>query len=320
MPFSPLVVSPMPESSISRTTAYLLLIVAMAIAAGNPVVGRAVIEDVPPMALTFWRFVAAAIALLPFGAAAMWRDRALLRRHAPLIGVLGVLGVGVYNAFLYLGVQTTTAINASLIVGAVPVAAALLTVVMLRETPHWRRAVGVALGFLGIVVTIARGDLSVVLDLAFVLGDLLMLISALGFASYSVLLRKLPRGLHPVGFMLIIDLVALAGTTPFYAAEVAMGHRFDVTPDVIGAILYVGVMATAVSFSLYNVGVAAVGSPTASQFVYLAPVFTSLMAVVFLGENLRLYHGAGIALIFAGIYLSTTADRRQSANRETTGP
>jgi drug/metabolite transporter (DMT)-like permease len=299
-----------PSRPVSRAWAYVLLTVAMAIAAANPVVGRAVIDEVPPMALTFWRFVAAAVALLPFGVRALWAERGVLRAHAPLVLVLGVLGVGVYNAFLYLGVQTTTAVNASLVVGSVPIAAALMTVVLLREPPPWRRVFGVLLGFAGIAITIGRGDLTVLGTLDVVPGDFLMLVAAFGFATYSVLLRRLPAGLHPVGFMLAIDLVALAGVTPFYAAEIALGYGFSLTWPVLGAILYVGVMATAVSFSLYNFGVAAVGSPTASQFVYLAPVFTSLMAVAFLDERLHPNHGAGIALIFAGIYLSTTVDRR----------
>ncbi|MSO64333.1 MAG: DMT family transporter [Alphaproteobacteria bacterium] len=303
---------------LPRPWAFVVLVVAMAIAAANPVVGRAVIAEVPPMALTFWRFVAAGVALLPVGLAPLWADREVYRRHWRLVLVLGALGIGVYNAFLYLGIQTTTAVNASLIVGAAPVAVVLITLVFLRESVGLRTLVGVALGFVGLMVIVVRGDLAVLWHLAFVPGDLLMVIATLGFASYAVLLRKLPRGLHPIGFMLVIDLVALAAVTPFYLWELADGRTFVATNGVVVAILYVGVMATAVSFSLYNWGVASVGPNLATQFVYLAPVFTALMAVVFLDEYLHAYHAAGVALIFAGIYLATTRRKTTSVERAPT--
>jgi drug/metabolite transporter (DMT)-like permease len=282
---------------------------AMAIAAGNPVVGRAVIAEVPPVALTFWRFVAAVAVLALFGAIPLWRQRHLFLRHWKMLLAMGAPGIAGYNAFLYLGVQTTTAINAALITATVPVVVVAMIAVVHRERISKMLALGMAIGLVGVAVTVMRGDLAVLLQLAFVPGDLLMLVAVFAFSFYSLLLRDLPGGLHPVAFMLAIHTIALITVAPFYAWEVSAGITFIPDGAAIGAILYVGVMATAVSFSMYNWAVSAVGVGAASQFVYLTPVFASLMAVAFLGETFRGFHLAGVILIFGGIFVATRRAR-----------
>jgi drug/metabolite transporter (DMT)-like permease len=297
------------RAALTRPWAFVVLTVAMAIAAGNPVVGRAVVADVPPMALTFWRFVAAVAVLALFGALPLWRQRAVFLRHWKMLLAMGAPGIAGYNAFLYLGVQTTTAINAALITATVPVVVVAMIAAVHRERISAKLALGMGIGLIGVAVTVMRGDLSVLLSLGFVPGDLFMLIAVFGFSFYSLLLRDLPKGLHPVAFMLVIHTIALITVAPFYAWEIGAGITFVPSGGAIAAILYVGVMATAVSFSMYNWAVSAVGVGAASQFVYLTPVFASLMAVAFLGETFHGFHLAGVILIFGGIYVATRRSR-----------
>jgi drug/metabolite transporter (DMT)-like permease len=294
---------------LTRPWAFVVLAVAMAIAAGNPVVGRAVVAEVPPVALTFWRFIAAVVVLGLFGAIPLWRQRALFLRHWKMMLAMGAPGIAGYNAFLYLGVQTTTAINAALITATVPVVVVAMIAVVHRERVSVKLALGMTIGLFGVAVTVMRGDLAVLLNLAFVPGDLLMLVAVFGFSFYSLLLRDLPKGLHPVAFMLVIHTIALITVAPFYAWEISAGITFVPSGGAVAAILYVGVMATAVSFSMYNWAVSAVGVGSASQFIYLAPVFASLMAVAFLGETFRGFHLVGVILIFGGIYVATRRSR-----------
>jgi len=293
------------RATLSRPWAIAVLTLAMAIAAANPVVGRAVIADIPPGALTFWRFVAAVVVMLPFAALPLWRERGKYAGQWWRIAAMGAFGIAVYNGFLYLGVQTTTAINASLIITTAPVAVVALTAIVHREGVGLRLFAGLVIGFLGVVVTVARGDIDVLRQLALVPGDLMMLIATAGFVFYSMLLRDIPKGLNPLGLMLAINLVTLVALAPFYAWELSRGVHFEPTLPTVGAILYVGVMATAVSFTMYNWAVGAIGVRTATQFVYLTPIFSALMAVAFLGEAFRGYHAAGILLIFGGIALAT---------------
>ena len=293
------------RAALTRPWAFFVLTVAMAIAAANPVVGRAVVAEVPPVALTFWRFVAAVAVLALFGAVPLWRQRDLFLRHWKMMLAMGAPGIAGYNAFLYLGVQTTTAINAALITATVPVVVVAMMAVVHRERIGAMLALGMGIGLVGVAVTVMRGDLNVLLNLGFVPGDLLMLVAVFAFSFYSLLLRNLPKGLHPVAFMLVIHAIALITIVPFYAWEVGAGITFVPDAAAVGAILYVGVMATAVSFSMYNWAVSAVGVGAASQFVYLTPVFASLMAVAFLGEAFRGFHLVGVVLIFGGIYVAT---------------
>jgi drug/metabolite transporter (DMT)-like permease len=294
---------------LTRPWAFVVLTVAMAIAAGNPVVGRAVVAEVPPVALTFWRFIAAVVVLGLFGAIPLWRQRALFLRHWKMMLAMGAPGIAGYNAFLYLGVQTTTAINAALITATVPVVVVAMIAVVHRERVSVKLSLGMTIGLFGVAVTVMRGDLTVLLNLAFVPGDLLMLVAVFGFSFYSLLLRDLPKRLHPVAFMLVIHTIALITVAPFYAWEISAGITFVPSGGAVAAILYVGVMATAVSFSMYNWAVSAVGVGSASQFIYLAPVFASLMAVAFLGETFRGFHLVGVILIFGGIYVATRRSR-----------
>lgn len=288
----------------ARLAAVILLIVAMALAAGNPVVGRGIIDDIPPAALTFWRFVAAVTALLPFAAGTVRRQARTYRANARLFCVLAA-GIAAYNGLLYLGVRTTTAINASLVLATIPVATTAVVVLVQGQRVGLAALAGVVLGLLGVLVTLARGDVGALLQLEAVPGDLLVLGAVAGVVAYTVLLRRLPPDLNPIGITLAVHVLALVLTAPFYLWELAAVGGFEVTRSVVLAVLYVGVMSTAVSFSMFNYAIGVVGANRAAQFVYLTPIFASLMAVVFLGERLAPYHAAGLALIFAGVYFAT---------------
>jgi len=100
---------------------YPLLVITMLCWAGNFVLGRAVHGDIPPMTLTFWRWAVAGAILAPFAGAGLWRHRALVARHWRLLAVLAVMGVVLFHVCVYTALQTTTAINAALILATVPV-------------------------------------------------------------------------------------------------------------------------------------------------------------------------------------------------------
>lgn len=291
------------------TGAAIIMVVAIAIASANPVVGRGVIQDIPPFALTFWRFVAAALALLPF-AIGPWRAQSdKFARQWKRLAAMGIVGFCGYNAFLYLGVQTTTAINAGLINAISPVVVLLVTWLLYRERIGPIGVAGMVLGLLGVAATLTHGDPSVLVRLAFVPGDLLIVADVLCFVFYSNLLRKLEPGTNPIAFMLIVDLWALLAVTPFYLWELSQGQTFQLTWATLAAILYVGVMSTSVSFTLYTYGASVLGASAAAQFIYLTPVFAAALAMAFLGETLGLHHIVGAVLICAGVYLSTRALR-----------
>jgi drug/metabolite transporter (DMT)-like permease len=281
----------------------LLLSGAALLWAGNFVLGRAMRGHVPPVGLAFWRWaLALAVLLVLYG-------RRLVAQRDPLLAgwkvvvLLGVLGVGNFNLFVYLGLQHTTATNALLLNAAGPAFIVVLSFLAGMGRPTGRLLVAVALSLFGVLVILSQGRLSTLLELRLNPGDLWVLAAVLSWSLYTVLLGRRPRGVEPMVFLAALVLVGTAWIAPFYAWEIARGLR--VTPDLptIGSILYVGVFASLVAYAFWNAGVAQAGASRSGIFMNLMPAFGTLLAVGLLGEPFRLFQAAGIALIVAGVSL-----------------
>ena len=157
--------------------------------AGNAVVGRLVAPLVPPLTLNFLRWALAFVILLPFA----WR---LLRPASPLwprfgrFAVLGLLGVGCYNALQYLAVKTSTPLNVTLVGSSIPVFMLVLGALFFGQRITRRQVAGAALSIAGVVAVLSRGDLEHLAQVRFVPGDLYMLVATGAWAVYSWLLTR----------------------------------------------------------------------------------------------------------------------------------
>ena len=185
---------------------YLLLILAVFFWAGNFIVGRAVRADVPPVALAFWRwFIASILVTIP-----AWRhlpgDLALLRRGWLTVLLLSIAGIASFNTLLYIGLQYTIAVNALLLQSLMPVLIVALSFLYFRERISAVQAGGVVVSLAGAVVIIGQGSLDALLSLSINRGDVLVFIAVVGYAGYSIGLRKRPA-VNPL--IKIINLVAL---------------------------------------------------------------------------------------------------------------
>lgn len=293
------------DSGGGSVSPYVLLTLTMLFWGGNTVFARGVAAEVPPMNLSFWRWTVALVVLLPFGLRPMWEQRALYLRHWKIVTLLAVLSVTMFNSFLYHAVQYTPALNAILVTSVIPAATVLTSWLLFRDRIGWRMVAGSLVAFAGVLAIIAKGDPGTLFDLAFNRGDLFALASVAVWALYTTLFRKLPRELHPVGFMQAITIIGLVFIAPFYGRELIVGDVLVLSTGVILGIAYVGVFASVLAFIFFNKAVAAVGGSRAAQFNYLAPVFGGAMAIAFLGESLEWFHALGVALIFPGLYLAT---------------
>lgn len=282
----------------------MMLLLASLFWAGNTVIARGVVGEVPPFALSFWRWLLALVFLLPVGIRPVQAQWPLVRRQLPLLAALAATSVAAYNTLLYLALQTTTAINATLVASSMPVMIILLSWVWLGERVGWAQALGVLLSLIGVVAVIARGDFGLLADLRFQTGDLWVLAAVFSWAVYSVMLRRHPTGLTPMALLTVLVALGVPFILPFYAWEMAQGLGFAVTPTTLMVMLYVGLFPSVLAYYFWNEGVAAVGANTAGLYAYLMPVFTAFLAVLFLGEALRWFHIAGLALIVLGIGLA----------------
>ncbi len=284
---------------------YLLLILTTLFWSGNFVLSRGMHAVIPPMALSFWRWSLALALLCLIAGHQLWRQRRLLARHGGFILLQGLLGVTGFNTLLYLAVQHTTAINAVLVNSCMPVLIVAFSWVLHRETMRPRQYGGVLLSLLGVLAILARGDVTVLWQVSFNRGDLLVLAAAIDWALYSVNLRRYPKDLHPLAYLTAISLVGLVGIAPLYVWELGTGRTMAVDARTVVTIGYVAMFASVLAFIFWNRAVRTIGANRAGPFVHLMPIFSTILAVLFLGEHLAWYHGLGILLIFCGILMTT---------------
>lgn len=286
---------------------YLLLTLTALFWSGNVVLGRAIRADVPPLALAFWRWVVSLMLTLPLALPHLRRQWPLLRRAWKPVVALGLLGVGMYNTFAYLALQSTPATNVVLLNSFIPVATLALSRLFLKQQLRPVQWAGVLLSLCGVAAIVSRGSFLALVGLQLNVGDLWMLGGILTWAVYTIGLQWRPAGVHPMLLLMAFIVVGLLALAPAYAWEIAQGRLILVTSGALGGIAYTGVFPGFIGYIFYNRAVGEVGASKASLFIHLMPVFGTLLAALFLAEIPRPYHYAGIALIISGIYLTTAA-------------
>ncbi|WP_072397135.1 DMT family transporter [Hyphomicrobium sp. CS1GBMeth3] len=276
--------------------------------AGNAIVARGVAEEIPPIALAFWRWTVAAALIAPLAWPHLRRDMPTLARRWPTMVLLSALGISVFNTFLYIGAHTTTAINIVMLQTAIPIIVVLATFLIFRETLTGGQAAGIAASFVGTLILITHGDPAILSNLDFKRGDLWLLAAVVSYAVYTALLRLRPP-VHGLSFVFVTFVIGALLLLPFYIAETLTSRPLPITPHAALAIGYVAVFASILSYLAYNRVVALLGANTAGLTAHLVPVFGIILAVLLLGERLYAYHGVGIALIALGLWLATRGSR-----------
>lgn len=285
---------------------YLLLVLTTLFWGGNAVVGRAIADTITPLSLAFWRWCLALVILTPYGLPPVLAVWPVVRERWAYLITLGVLGIAVYNTMLYFALAMTSAISATVVTASLPVLIASLSWLVFRETFTLRQIVGFCLSLSGVLVVLGRGDPLILLKLDFNAGDLTSLLAAFSWAAYSLLLRRRPAELSVGGLLYIQVAVGAIALLPFYLWDsLVAGHRFPLNEVTVGALIYVALFPSVLSFFFWNRAVATVGPSIAGLFINLIPIFASLLAIVFLGESLHLYHGVSLILLFCGIILVT---------------
>jgi drug/metabolite transporter (DMT)-like permease len=284
---------------------YLLLILAALFWSGNVVLGRGLSDELPPLALNFWRWAGALAILLPFSWHSLAGKGALVRRHWKILLVLGVLGISAFNSLAYTAFQTTTAINAALINAAMPAMVMALLWAGFGGPITVRQGVGIAVSFAGTLVILARGEVGILLTLDLTVGDLWMTLAVALYALYSVLLRYRPPALDGLALLTVITGFGVAVMVPVAIAEALLVGPMPVSASSLGMVSYVALFPSVLAYAFWNRGVATVGPDRTAMFTHLVPVFTAVLAIVFLGESLRPFHGVGMALVFGGLVLAT---------------
>ncbi len=282
---------------------YLLLVLASVFWSGNFIVGRLVRESIPPLGLSFWRWFTASVIIVFIARSHLRQDWYQIKKNLRLLILLSFLSVSTFNPLIYTGLQWTTAINAFLIQTAMPVMIVFMSFVLFREKIRPVQAAGVFVSLAGALTIIAHGDLNIMQSISLHQGDVLIFIAVVFYATYSVMLRKMPP-IHPLSFAAVTFVIGALTLLPAYIWEIFNSRTMLLNFSSVVTVGYVAVFASVIAYLCYNRGVELAGANRAGMFIYLMPVFGSIMAMVFLGERLEWFHFTGIVLIISGIVLA----------------
>ncbi len=271
----------------------------------NHVLGRFVINDIPPMGLAFWRVAIGAIVLLPFAWRELVAKRQVIIDNWKLFLAIAFVFMPLGNAAVYLAYNFTTAINGAVIATAQPAFTMFLAWFVLRQTVTPMQALGIAIAALGVLVIITRGELSALTTMSFGGGDLIMLVGTVGFAIYTVLVRRVPPEIGPMLILVVVQLFGAATMAPLYIAESLIYLPIPLTWEALFVLLWLGTAIAVVAVGLNNMVILTLGPNKASIGHYLRAVFIAAMATLLLGEAFELFHFVAFALVIFGILLMT---------------
>lgn len=292
----------------------LLLTLPPLLWAGNAVVGRLMVGEIPPITFNLLRWVAGFALLLPLAAWVLRRDSPLWP-HWGRMALLGLLGMGSYNALQYMALKTSTPLNVTLVGSSMPIfmlgLGRLLYGARISRQQWW----GVALSTAGVLTVLTRGDWSQLLALKLVAGDLLMLLATATWAWYSWLLTKPPANRpDPPALRNNWSAWLMAQVIPgLMWSALFSGVEWTVVPDLhihwgwplAAALAYVALGPSLLAYFCWGRGVSLAGPQVAGFFVNLTPLFAALLSAAVLGELPKLYHAAAFALIVGGIVVSS---------------
>lgn len=283
---------------------FLLLIAPALFWSGNAIIARAVAGTIPPIGLAFWRWTFAAMLALPLAWPHLRGDLPELRRAWPMVLLLSVLGISLFNALSYIAANSTTAVNLVTLSSALPVMIVLASFALFGTRVSARQAAGIAISLAGVLVLVAEGSLEVLLHFRVNRGDLWLMGALICQALYISILHKAPR-VHP--FSLLFATFALGAPALLlpYLAETALQKAVPFSLVSAGSIAYMAVFPSILAYLAFNRGIELLGANIAGLSVHLVPVFGTILAALLLGELPHGYHFAGIALIFAGIFLAS---------------
>jgi len=287
----------------------LLLTVPPLLWAGNAVVGRVVRDLVSPMSLNFIRWLLAFIVLLPLAVSVLRRESPLWM-HWKRFAVLGLLGIGCYNAFQYLALQTSTPINVTLVGSSMPLWMLATGAMFFGAKLTGRALAGAALSMLGVLLVLSRGQWADLLALRLVVGDVYMLLATISWAFYSWMLSRTQEPAEvrrDWASLLMAQMVfGLAWSGMFAAGEWALTDaHVDWGWPLAAALVFITLGPALLAYRCWGTGVQRAGPQTAGFFSNLTPLFAALLSAAFLGDLPQWYHGVAFVLIVGGIWASS---------------
>lgn len=288
----------------TRLITWLIFLIPPLMWAGNVIVARAVRHEIAPISLAAGRWLIALVILLPFVWSAMRRDWPHYRPHRRLIFATALTGIIAFNTFVYIGLHHTTSTNALLLNSCIPILIMLIGAIFYGQKLSLWQIGGLLLSLMGIGTIILQGSWQKLLDLSINMGDLWIFAAVVCWAWYTVWMKKMPAHLDRSGLMATQILIGLIILLPMaFIEQLISNNPLMLNIKLYSALAYIGIFPSIVAYFCYTAAIMRLGAVRAGLCIHLMPVFGTILAVAFLGEQPQFYHLLGISAIFTGIAL-----------------
>ena len=277
----------------------IYLATAATIWGGMYVVSKVVLTVIQPLELVWLRYVVALIMLIVVGVGTRqsWHIR---RRDFPHILVIGVIGYDISIWTQFVGTKLSSAQMGAVITSATPAFMVIFARLLLKEKITFRKGLSTSIAMIGVLCIVGVGDIGA----ASQLGGIVLGIAALSWALMSVLIKRIPSGYSQLVVTTYAIAIATVVITPFAFAQIDQAQIHALAqPAIWGGVLYLGIVATAAAFFLWNKGLQMVDAGSGGLYFFFQPIAGTLLAWLFLGEQVGLAFWIGAILIFSGVFL-----------------
>ena len=272
--------------------------------ASNLVVARGGVEFVPPISLAFWRWTVVVLILLPFTFSLLIKNLKLIKKEFKKLFFLGAMGCGVCGAFPFLAGETTTVTNMGIIYTSSPIFIILISAIFFNEKVNYIKIIGLVSCLIGVFAIIIKGDLNLLLNLSFTIGDLWMLAAAIGWALYSIYLFYWKSELPIFQRFTLVAFFGAVSLFPFYIIEEIAVQRTFFNSQFFLWVVFAAISPGIIAFTLYTQVQKSLGASLTGFTLYIFTIYAAIYGFIFFNEKLETYHFAGTALVFFGVYLA----------------
>ena len=280
--------------------------------ASNLVVARGGVEFVPPISLAFWRWTIVFIILLPFTYLSLKRNYKIIQKEYKKLFFLGAMGCGVCGAFPFLAGQTTTVANMGIIYTSSPIFIILISALFFKEKITLTKVIGLVACLIGVFAIIIKGDLELLINLKFTIGDLWMLAAAIGWALYSIYLFYWKTELEIFQRFTLVAFFGAVSLFPFYIGEEIYFQRTAFNNEFFLWTIFAAVSPGIIAFTLYTLAQKQLGASLTGFTLYIFTVYAAIYGYILFDEQLENYHYLGTVLVFFGVYLAKKKDDKKT--------
>lgn len=279
--------------------------------ASNAVIARWITDAIPPLNLAFYRWLLAALILLPFALPLLKKHYSDIRKNIPNLLLLGIMSIPTYNTVLYIAAHSTTAINIALVSSSLPLIALLFAWSLLGSRPTIAQCLGIVVSLLGVIIIITQLQPGYLFSLSLNRGDILIFGLACLWSLYSVLLKKYQIKLPTILLLWLLIVIGLPILLVLAFLESSSTNMLVFDTQTISVFIYTALFPSVLAYIFWNRGVAIVGPNIAAMSCYLMPLFAALIAIPLLGEKIYAYHILGGLLILIGLYFGSLYDYKK---------